>query len=443
MKLLLLGTNHKTAPAEVRDELFMEPDEIRNLLPRIREPGGAFDETVVLSTCNRTELYGVARDVEAAGRELRSTVSTFKSVGHMDDGRYTYELTGREAARHLFRVASGLDSLMVGEPQILGQVKDAFAIAQEGAFTGTLLTKLFQSATHAGKRARSETDIGKGAVSVAYAAVGMATKVFADLSRHQVLLIGAGETGALAGKHFAEETPAGLMIANRNFGRAEALAVELGGTALPFGDLEGAIARADIVVTATSAPEPIIRLDLMESVRKKRGRRPLVIVDIAAPRDVEPKVGQLANVFLYDLDALESIVQQNQALRAKEVPWAERIVSEEVARFFEWHDALEVAPVIKALRQTFREIGLAEAARQARHFSSDDREQLEKYTQSLLNKLLHHPTVRIKELDRSTPEGLRMLETTRRLFDLDTGRFVDRHRNADEERARRNEEEES
>jgi glutamyl-tRNA reductase len=441
MKLLLIGSNHKTAPAQVRDQLFMEPDEIRNLLPRIGDTGGAISETVVLSTCNRTELYGVVRDVRAAGRDLRSTISAFKGVGHMNDERYTYEMTDREAARHLFLVASGLDSLMVGEPQILGQVKDAFAIAAEDAFTGPLLTKLFQSATHVGKRARSETDIGRGAVSVAYAAVGMATKVFADLSRHQVLLIGAGETGALAGKHFADENPAGLMVANRTFERAESLAAELGGTAVSFDDLDDAIARADVVVTATSATEPVVGLDLMARARRKRGRRPLVIVDIASPRDVEPKVGQLANVFLYDLDALESIVQQNLALRAKEVPRAERIVNEEVARFFEWHDALEVAPMIKALRDTFREIGLAEAARQARHFSSDDREQLEKYTQSLLNKLLHHPTVRIREVDRSTTEGLRVLETARSLFDLDAGRFVGGSSKADEESAGQGEEE--
>ncbi|MFO7768823.1 MAG: glutamyl-tRNA reductase [bacterium] len=420
MELILIGTNHTSAPAGIRDTLHMEAAELAHLYPRLRGLEEV-TESAVLSTCHRTEVLGWVDDVGAADGALREAVTAQKGVPYMEDGDYTYLKMGREAVHHLYSVAAGLDSLMIGEPEILGQVKDALAYAENNGTAGTLLHKLFEGAVHTGKRARAETGVGEGALSVAYAAVGLASKVFADMNRHRVLVVGAGETGALAGRHFADLHPAALTVVNRTLERGQALAEELGGRARPWEERYEALEEADVVVTATSAPEPVIRAAELGRVMKARSRRPMVVVDIASPRDVDPKAAGLDNVFLYDLDALESVVEQNRARRAKEIPKAERIVSEEVDRFFTWHDTLEVAPIIRAFRQAFTETALAEAEKQAKHFQDKDREMLQKYTRSLVNKLLHHPTVRIKEIDRSSRSGLAKLEAVTDLFDLDLG----------------------
>ena len=418
MELFVLGANHTTAPVEVRDALAMDAEETSSFLRGLRERTDSVAELVVLSTCNRTEFYGSAADVDSANRTLREAVRYYKGVTHLQNGDFTYVRAGRGAARHLFRVASGLDSLMLGEPQILGQVKDALSVAGESGGSGACLTRLFQCATHAGKRTRSETAIGRGAMSVAYAGVAMATKVFGDLSRHRILVVGAGETGALAATYLAKEQPADLVVVNRTLARAVELAAKLGGHACSLGELDQALVDADVVVTATASPEPLIGAAMLEPIIKARGRRPLVLVDVASPRDVDPKAGRLDNVFLYDLDALERIVDQNKAARAKEIPRAERIVEEELDYFFEWYDALAVAPMIRALRKAFEEIGEREALKHSKHFHRSDREMLERYTRSLINKLLHHPTIRIKELDRSTAEGVNKLAAVQELFQL-------------------------
>jgi glutamyl-tRNA reductase len=419
MELFVLGANHTTAPVEVRDSLVMDAEESLRLTRDVREREASLAEVVVLSTCNRTEFYGSTDNLDSAERTLRDAVAAHKGVTHLENGAYTYLRTGRGAARHLFRVAAGLDSLMLGEPQILGQVKDALAVAQECNGSGAALTRLFQCAAHAGKRARTETAIGRGAMSVAYAGVAMAAKVFGDLSRHHVLLLGAGETGRLAGTYLAKEHPEHLVVVNRTYQRAVELAAKLGGHARPFDQLEPALADADVAVSATAAPEPIITAAMLEPIMKTRGHRPLVLVDVASPRDVDPRSGRLDNVFLYDLDALEKIVDQNRAARAKEIPKAERIVEEELDYFFEWYDALAVTPMIRALRRTFEEIGEREAIKHAKHFPRSDREMLERYTRSLINKLLHRPTLRIKELDGSSSSGISTLAAVRDLFQLE------------------------
>jgi glutamyl-tRNA reductase len=432
MRLLLIGTNHKSSPAEVRDDLFMTSDEVQGFLEAFREQKGPVEELAVLSTCNRTELYGAVGDVTEADLALRSSIRELKGVAHLDNGDYTYLLKDRDAVTHLFRVASGVDSLMVGEPQILGQVREASEIARAIDTAGALMTRLFQAAAHTGKRARAESEIGRGAVSVAYAAVGMARKVYADITQHHVLIVGAGETGTLSGQHFADEHPASITVVNRTFERAQQVAEELGASALPFEELEAALGQADIVVTATAATEPVIRKEMVGRARKRRGRRPMVIIDIASPRDVEPEAGRLSNVFLYDLDTLQDIVEQNRAARSREIPKVERIITEEVGTFFEWYDSLGVVPIIKALRGQFLETATRESKKRAKHFSDTDRQELETFTRSLINKLLHNPTLRLKELDRETSEGLSRLEAIRDLFGLDLTRGEDETRSEDE-----------
>jgi glutamyl-tRNA reductase len=418
MELFVLGANHTTAPVDVRDALAMDTEETARFVRRVREHHASVAELVVLSTCNRTEIYGATTNLDEANKALRDAVGDQKGVTYMQNGDYTYLREGRGAARHLFRVASGLDSLMLGEPQILGQVKNALLAAEEGGGPGATLMRLFQCASHAGKRTRTETAIGRGALSVAYAGVAMATKVFGDLSRHRVLVVGAGETGALAGKYLAKEHPEDLVVVNRTHERAVELAKALGGRARAMGELDQALLEADVVVTATASPEPLITTAMLEPVIKARRSRPLVLVDVASPRDVDPGVGRLDSVFLYDLDALEKIVEQNRAARAKEIPKAERIVEEELDFFFEWYETLAVTPMIRALRHAFEEIGQRETLKHAKHFHRSDREMLERYTRSLINKLLHRPTIRIKELDRSSTEGITKLSAVQDLFQL-------------------------
>jgi glutamyl-tRNA reductase len=246
----------------------------------------------------------------------------------------------------------------------------------------------------------------------------MATKVFGDLSHHRVLVVGAGETGTLAGKYLADEHPQDLVVVNRTYERAVELAESLGGKARAMSELGQALIEADVVVTATASPEPLITTAMIESVIKDRRSRPLVLVDVASPRDVEPGVGRLDSVFLYNLDALEQIVEQNRAARAKEIPKAERIVEEELEFFFEWYGTLAVTPMIRALRHAFEEIGQREALKHAKHFHRSDREMLERYTRSLINKLLHRPTIGIKKLDSTSAEGITTLSAMQDLFQL-------------------------
>ena len=419
MDLIVLGANHKTAPAEIRDEIQMGPDEMGTFYAHLKEMREAISELVVVSTCNRTEFYALTRDRETADHALREAIYLHKGVQHLNNGKYTYQWTGRETVQHLFRVAAGVDSLMVGEPQILGQVREAFDLAEKHRATGALMNRLFNTAIHVGKRSRSETEIGRGTVSVAYAAVEMAEKIFDGLENHPVLVIGAGETGALAAKHFSDASPRKLTVVNRTFERARDLATKLHGTALPWEELDAALAEAQVVVAATGAPEPILDVKRMERVLKKSGRGPKVLVDISNPRNIHPRVGNLDRVFLYDLDALESIAEQNRARRKKEIPKVEGIVTEEVDRFLAWYDSLEMVPVIRALRGRFEEIATQEMQKQAKNFHPSDQEALEVYTRALLNKLLHQPTTRIRKVESSSSHGIHKLVAIQELFELD------------------------
>ena len=416
MDLIVLGASHATAPAEIRDEVQMSPEDVETFCGRLRAEREQILELSVLSTCNRTEIYSLVRDPEAADGLIRKAVEDLKGVSHMSNGRYTYFLDGREMVRHLFRVASGIESLMVGEPQILGQVRDAYKLADHSRFTGAILTRAFNMALHVGKRARTETEIGEGTVSVAYAAVEMALKVFDGLEKHTVVVVGAGETGRLVTTHMAEQGPARLLVLNRTFERARELATEFGGQARPFEELETVLEEADVVVTATGATEPLLRQDHLKRIARKRRTRPLVLVDIANPRNIDPAVGKIENVFLYDLDALESIAEQNRQRRAREIPKVEAIIEEELDAFFDWYDALHVVPVLRAFRDRFHEIGAAEVAKQ-KGLSETELESLQAYTRQLINKLLHSPTVEIKKMagSQQAPDQVGLV---RRLFGL-------------------------
>jgi glutamyl-tRNA reductase len=418
VELVVVGLNHRTASVEVRERIALDPDQVREAL-RVAKGEKILGEALILSTCNRTEVYSLAPDAEKAEAYVRDLISRFKGSELLGPDTFGYIYRDRETVRHLFKVASGLDSMMLGEMQILGQVKDAYAMASEGASAGVFMNRLLSTALRVGKRARAETEIGAGAVSIASAAVTLTTKIFSDLSSKHVLLVGAGDTGRLAAKHFAEERPAGMMIANRTIERAQAVAQEMGGEALSIEALGEALRWADVVVCATRAPGVMIDAAMVRRAMHNRGERSLVLVDIAVPRDVDPACAHLDNVFVYSIDALKTIVDQNLSRRRREVPKVEAIVEEEIEGFFEWVRSLEVAPIVRGLTQHFEAIRAEEVRRQIHRLPGADRNQIEALTKAIINKILHNPITRIKAFDRESEDGLIRLDTVRELFGLE------------------------
>jgi glutamyl-tRNA reductase len=415
VELLVVGCSHRTAPIDVRESVAFPPEQVREALRVIREEQ-VLQESLILSTCNRTEIYARALDPSRAEGYIRDLIARLKGGPSLGTELYTYR--DQEMVRHLFRVASGLDSMKLGEIQILGQVKSAYELARESGSAGLFLNRLLATALHAGKRARTETEIGVGAVSIASAAAALAGKVFQTLSGKCVLIVGAGDTGRLAARHFAEEHPGALLVANRTFEKATAVAKELGGQAVPLSDLRAALTRADVVVCATAAPGLVVTREMVDSATRGRRNRPLVFVDIAVPRDVDPEASRLENVFVYSIDALHTIVDQNLSRRSRELPKVEAIVEQEALGFFRWKRSLQVIPTVVELRERFEQIRAQELERHLRHFAPGERERIEALTRGLVNKLLHQPTTKIKSFDTASDEGLTRLEALREAFGL-------------------------
>jgi glutamyl-tRNA reductase len=427
IEVRLIGLNHQTAPTAVREALALSEGDVAQWIrlaverdavdlggPRIRE-------AAMLCTCNRTEAYLVlsappdmpAED-DLRGRLARLLCGTRRDLlaGHEE---ILYQRQGSEAAIHLFRVAAGLDSMVQGEQQILGQVHAAHELAREARGIGPILDRLFMTAFRGGKRARSETDIGRGTVSVAGAAVELAGKVVGPLHRRSVAVIGAGETGRLVAQHLAAEQPHDLVILNRTPDRAEALAREVGGRAAGLEALEGILAHMDLVVVAAAAPEPIVTRTQVHAVLKHRARS-LVFVDISVPRNVDPSIHQLDGAFVYDLDALQQIVRENLLKRQEEVPKVEMILTEEMEQFCRWFRSLAAGPLIAELRDRFEQIRMDEVDRHARHLGPEERDAVERATRGLMNKLLHGPTVHLRDGGNGDVEALELI---RRVFQLD------------------------
>jgi glutamyl-tRNA reductase len=397
MRLLAVGLSHRTAPVELRESVDFARAGLDRALQALAERGvGA--EAVVLSTCNRAEIYAVGNS-DAAADAISGFFCEYHGLEPARLAAHLYCHRGVDAARHLFRVAAGLDSLVVGEPQILGQVKTAYAAASDLHFTGTVTHRLFHTAFAVGKRVRHETGLAEGAVSVSYAAIELAKKIFGDLSGLNVLILGAGEMAELTGVHLRSQRVKQITIASRTLGSAENLARQLDGRAVPWQDLRSALASADIVVTATGAAEPVLTKTAVEDAMRSRRDRPLFVIDIALPRDVETAVGNLDQVFLYHMDDLQSIVNENLARRSSELASAEAIVDQEVARFTSWLQAREIVPTIVALRQRFESIRQAELRRlepKLGDLTPEMRARVDEVTRLLVEKLLLTPTEHLK-----------------------------------------------
>lgn len=423
MRLLAVGLSHRTAPVDVRERVDFAR---HGLGPALAALAGERigSEAVVLATCNRAEVYLVA-DADSAEASVVRFFSGYHHVDHASIAGHLYSRKGPDAARHLFRVAAGLDSLVVGEPQVLGQVKAAYTVAHEGRFTGAVTNRLFHAAFSTGKRVRSETGLGEGAVSVSYAAIGLARKIFGDLKGLSVLILGAGEMAKLTGLHLQAHHVRPVTIVSRTLQAAEELARQLGGSAAPWSDLDSAVAAADIVVTATGAAEPVLSRQLVEQVMRRRRSRPLFLIDIAVPRDVEASVGDVDQVFLYNIDDLQSIVHENLARRSTELARADAIVEEEVSRFVAWLQSREVVPTVVALRQRFEMIRRAELERLAPKLSGltpEARARVDDVTRLIVEKLLLIPTEQLKSVSDETLV-VTYADALNRLFEL-TG---DRH----------------
>jgi len=417
--LYLLGVSHRTAPVELREKLDFSSRDLGSAVDALASRTAAA-ESVVLSTCNRSEMYVAAEDIDRARGELVSFLSDFHKIPAEAFLPHLFAREDVEAVRHLFRVAAGLDSLVVGEPQILGQVKEAYSTASERRSAGPLLNKLFHTSFAVGKRVRTETGLGEGAVSVSFAAVQLARKIFGKLAGRHVLVIGAGEMGKLTAQHMQSQGVGEIVITSRTFARTEELARAVNGIAAPWSELMNVLAPADIVITATGSQLPILTRAQIESVMGRGRRDPLFIIDIAIPRDVDPAAGEIEQVFLYNVDDLQAIVRENLSRRTSEIDRAERIVGEEVSRFMTWHRSRGAIPTIVALRQRFDAIRRAELQRldgKLAGLPPEARAKVDEITRLIMEKLLLEPTEQLKALpDQETQ--VQYTEAVNRLFGL-------------------------
>ena len=422
--IFCLGLNHRTADLSLRERVAFSEEDIRAALARLgcgqngsRPPQVA--EMVILSTCNRTEIYA-ASPAEDLFPTLEAFLADAKGLPPETLHGHLYRYRDEEAVAHLFRVAAGLDSLVLGEPQILGQVTRAWELARGQGTVRAVLGRLFQTAVHAGKRARTETAIGQNPASVASVAVRLAARVVPELPSARVLVLGAGEMAEQTVKALRRRGVAQLRVMNRTLLRAQALAKRWGAEATTFEHLEAGLTWADIVITSTGAPHTLVHRRHLEKILPGRQERPLIFLDIAVPRDVDPDVADLPLVSLYSLDDLQHHLEDSLAARKAAVPQVEAILAAEQAEFIAYLHTLDVAPIIRALRDQAEAIRLAELEKTLRrmpHLSEDDRRRLDALTRAIVNKLLHTPTVKLKEAALS-PRAAETASIARRLFGL-------------------------
>ena len=414
MPLQIFGLNHNTAPVEIREQVIFSGDDVARALSQLLDLDG-IEEAVLLSTCNRTEFYVVSSD---GGSDLLSAWLQNDQNLDAEAAKALFTLGKDEAIRHLFRVACGLDSMVLGEPQILGQLKDAYREAQQAGTVGTRLSRLFQHTFSVAKKVRTDTEIGSNPVSVAYAAVTLADQFFAGFSRHTALLIGAGVTIELVAKHLSSKGIGRLFVANRDVSRAQSLAGQFSGFALPLSEIEGALPDADILISSTASSDPVVSFKQMTQAVQARKRKPVFVVDLAVPRDIDPDVSGLDDVYLYTIDDLDKVIVEGQSNREAAAVDANLILDGEIQRYLTMERSKEVAPIITELRDQGDEIRndvLKQARLRLNRGASGD-EVLEYATASLLKKMLHQPSVRLREAGELSDQEL--VDAARELFGL-------------------------
>lgn len=421
IEIVNIGMNHTSAPVELRECMAKDPEGSSRALAAMRD-SELIKEGLFLSTCNRVEAMFTTPDPEGAGKFILSIMS---ELGEIPEDRFIdnlYNFSGMEAVRHIFRVASSLDSMVVGEPQILGQIKEAyFQAASREKTSGVILNRLMHKAFHVAKRIKTETGISEAAVSISYAAVELVKKIFYDLNGKKILLIGAGEMAELAAKHLMNQGVDSLVVANRSFNKAVQVAELFNGKAVLFDEVESQLAEVDIVITSTASTEYIVKHKEAKSILRKRKNRPLFFIDIAVPRDIDPTVNDLENIYLYDIDDLKEVIAENTSQRKQEALKAERIITEEVMRFEKWLNTLEVVPTIVSLKEKVEEIRKAEIEKSLNNLGELTPSQIkiiENLTVSLADKILNDPILALKGKSERSSSDL-YLDVTRKLFNLD------------------------
>jgi glutamyl-tRNA reductase len=417
MKVFVVGLNHKIADVDVREKLaFNGPKLVEGLIKFKELP--EVQEAIILSTCNRVELYANVNDAKIASESTKTFLSEFHNLnrGSLDNALYIYD--DINAIRHIFRVASSLDSMVVGEPQILGQLKDAFELALTKKTTGILLNKLMKKAISVAKRVRTETRIAENAVSISFAAVELAKKIFTDLSRRVCMLLGAGEMAELAARHLIGSGVKEVLVSNRTYERACELASEFNGRPVKFDDFIQEMVHTDIIICSTGAPHYIITKSQMQKVMKERKQRQVFIIDISVPRNIDPEINGLDNVYLYNVDDLQGVVDANMFERQKEAEKAEKIIEEELETFLRWQSSLDSVPTIVALREKAEEIKKEELDKlfhKIQGIGEKEKEAIEYMATALMNKLIHPPTAALKE-DSENKDAL--VAAIRRLYGI-------------------------
>jgi glutamyl-tRNA reductase len=417
MKVFVVGLNHKIADVDVREKLAFNGPKLVEGLIRFRELPEV-EEAIILSTCNRVELYANVSDTRPASEAIKNFLSEFHNINRASLENALYMYDDMNAVRHVFRVASSLDSMVVGEPQILGQLKDAFELALSKKTTGILLNKLMKKAISVAKRVRTETRIAENAVSISFAAVELAKKIFTDLSKKVFMLLGAGEMAELAAKHLISGGVKEVLVSNRTYQRACDLAEEFNGRPVKFDEFIQEMVRADIVICSTGAPAYILMKNQMQKVMRERKQRQVFIIDISVPRNIDPEINDLDNVYLYNVDDLQGVVDANMFERQKEAEKAGKIIEEELETFLKWQSSLDSVPTILALREKAEEIKKEELDKLLHKIpgiGEKEREAIEYMASALVNKLIHPPTAALK--DASEDKDI-MAAIIRRLYGI-------------------------
>lgn len=424
MHLALLGLNYKSAPVEIREKLSIPVHKLPEAISCIEEMEGV-SECLILSTCNRTEIYTCA-DSRQYDTVVPEFINKFCGITPEDFMPHMYRSSGHKAAEHLFRVSTGLDSMVLGETQILGQIKDAYTAARLEGSTGQVLNMLFQQAITIGKRARTETEISRGTFSAGSAAVQLARSIFEDLHNRNVLMIGVGKMAKSAISHLTSAGVNKIEVCNRTYEKAVCMAEEIGGQSVKLEDMNQALERADIVITSTSTEQFVITREMLSPIIRRRRGKPIFLIDIAVPRDIEESVSELENVFLYNIDDLKAVVEASNNERLAEVKQVENIIGEELEEFMCNFRKLDAVPVIIALREKFEDIRLAEVEllnRKLQHLSPEDVSAINAATRSIVSKICHQPMLQIKDYAQS--ESLSKLDVIRETFGLDDNKQTD------------------
>jgi len=416
MKIFVIGLSHKTAPISIRDKVTINPENLVKILDGFKAHKN-ITESCVISTCNRTELYGTLDDNPANDMDLNQIFESMFSGLDIKLDEFLFFYTHDEAVKHLFEVSAGLDSMALGEPQIFGQVKDAYQAAAKNKNTSSLINRLFNKTFAVTKRIRTETRIGEGTTSVSFAAVELAQKIFGDLKPLKFLIIGAGDSGTLTARHFKDRGALNMLVANRTFERAENLAAHIQGSAIRFDEITSYLKQIDVVVSSTGADKSTINKDQIKKVMKERKNKPLFLIDLGAPRDIEPEVGSIYNVFLYNIDDLKVIVDANLENRKTEVIAAQRIIDDEVKNFFAWYSTIGIIPTIQKLQERFESIRREEIENNISKMNNSDPEQIDLLTKSIIKKLLKEPILRLKNMAKSS-NGQGEAEVLVKLFNL-------------------------